>query len=125
MSKADQWVVIVVLAVLMIHVLVLIAGLVTNRLSYFAGIVNLIMGMSVLIYWVQKQLRIEYHIFEMREWMALLFEAAVAGISIYSIFAAQWTTGFRVLQYIFFGVHSLILILLLIFMLTFKMDRLF
>jgi len=125
MSKADQWVVILVLAVLMIHVFVLIAGLVTNRLSYFAGIVNLIMGMSVLIYWVQKQLRIEYHIFEMREWMVLLFEAAVAGISIYSILAVQWTTGFRVLQYIFFGVHSLILILLLIFMLTFKMDRLF
>jgi len=125
MSRADQWVVIFVLAVLMIHVLALIAGLVTNRLSYFAGIVNLIMGMSVLIYWVQKQLRIEYHIFEMREWMVLLFEAAVAGISIYSILAAQWTTGFRVLQYIFFGVHSLILILLLIFMLTFKMDRLF
>jgi hypothetical protein len=125
MSKADQWVVISVLAVLMIHGLVLIAGLITNRLSYFAGILNLIMGMSVLIYWIQKQLRIEYHIFEMREWVVLLFEAAVAGISIYSIFASQWTTGFRVLQYIFFGIHSVILILLLIFMLTFKMDRLF
>lgn len=125
MSKADQWVIIVVGSMLLIHVIVLIAGLATNMFPYFAGIVNTMIGMAVLVYWIQKQLRIEDPVYEMREWMVLLFEVAVAGISVYTIASRQWTTPLRVLLYVFFGIHLLALILLLIFMLTFKMKRLF
>ena len=125
MSKADQWVSIILWISILIHIIVLIVGLTTNKLSFLTTWINLIIGLSILLYWIQKQLRIEYHIFEMREWMVLGFELVVVGTSLYLISTKQWPGGIRVLAYIFFGLHLLVLILLAVFLLTFKMKRLF
>jgi hypothetical protein len=125
MSKADQWFTIALCACILIYVMVLIIGLTTHRLSFLSTLVNLITGLSILLYWIQKQLRIEYHIFEMREWAALSFEVIVFGISIYAIVTKQWTGGLRIFAYIFFGIHLLALLLMVIFVMTFKMKRLF
>ena len=125
MSKADQWLTIALWAGVLTHVMVLIIGLATSRFAFLATVINLIVGLSVLVYWVQKQLRIEYHIFEMREWLALGFEVVVVGTAVYSIATKQWTSGVRISHYIFFGIHLLALLLALVFALTFKMKRLF
>jgi hypothetical protein len=125
MSKADQWVTIALCACILTYGIVLIIGLTTHRFPFLSTLVNLITGLSILLYWVQKQLRIEYHIFEMREWAALLFEAIVVGISIYAIVTKQWTTGLRIFAYIFFGIHLFVLLAMVIFAMTFRMKRLF
>ena len=68
-----------------------------------------------MLCWIQKQVRIGYHVFEMREWMVLGFELVVVGTSLYLISTKQWTSGIRVLAYIFFGLHLLAFILLAVF----------
>jgi hypothetical protein len=108
-----------------VHLVVLIVGLTANRLSFLSAWTNLTIALSILLYWVQKQLRIEYHIFEIREWIVLGMEAVVAATSLYLIITKQWAGGVRILTYIFFGLHLLVLILMAIFALTFKMNRLF
>jgi hypothetical protein len=125
MNKADQWVNIAIWACILVHVVVLIVGLTSNRLSFLSSWINLIIAFSILLYWVQKQLRIEYHIFEIREWIVLGMEVVVAATSLYLIITKQWAGGVRILTYIFFGLHLLVLILMAIFALTFKMNRLF
>ena len=125
MNKADQWVNIVLWVCLLVHVVVLIVGLTSNRLSFLSAWINLIIALSILLYWVQKQLRIEYHIFELREWIVLGTEVVVAATSMYLIITKQWAGGVRILAYIFFGLHLLVLILMAVFALTFKMNRLF
>ncbi len=125
MNKADQWVNIVLWVCILVHVVVLIIGLTSNRLSFLSAWINLIVALSILLYWVQKQLRIEYHIFELREWIVLGMEVVVAAISMYLIVTKQWAGGVRILVYIFFGLHLLVLILMAVFALTFKMNRLF
>lgn len=125
MCKADQWVRIILWISILVHVIVLVVGLMASKLSFLTAWINLIVGTSILLYWIQKQLRIELHIFEMREWIVLGFELVVVGTSLYLIATKQWSGGVRVLQYIFFGFHLLALILLAVFLLTFKMKRLF
>lgn len=125
MSKADQLFTIVLWLSLAIHVTVLIVGLTTNKLPFLAAWMNLIVGLSVLCYWIQKHVRIEYHVFEMREWVVLGFEFFVAGTSLYLIANKQWHGAIRVLTYSFFGLHLVALILVAVFALTFKMNRLF
>ena len=125
MSKADQWVNITIWVCILVHVVVLIVGWTSNRLSFLSAWINLIVALSILLYWVQKQLRIEYHIFELREWIVLGMEVVVATTSMYLIITKQWAGGVRILAYIFFGLHLLVLILMAVFALTFKMNRLF
>lgn len=125
MSKADQWVSIILWISILIHIIVLIVGLTTNKITFLANWTNLVVGLSVLLYWLQKQLRIEYHIFEVREWIVLGIELVVVATSLYLMATKQWSSGIRVLVYIFFGLHLLTLILLAVFLLTFKMKRLF
>jgi hypothetical protein len=124
MSRADQWVNIALWTCLLVHIVVLIVGLTTHRLSFLAALLNLT-GLSIILYWVQKQWRIEYHIFEMREWAALGIEFVVIGVSLYLISNKQWHGGIRVLTYIFFGLHLVAFFLAAVFMLVFKMNRLF
>ena len=125
MNKADQWVNIVLWVCILAHVIVLIVGWTSNRLSFLSAWINLIIALSILLYWVQKQLRIEYHIFELREWIVLGTEVVVAATSMYLIITKQWAGGVRILAHIFFGLHLLVLILMAVFALTFKMNRLF
>jgi hypothetical protein len=125
MSRADLWVTIALWACLLVHVVVLIAGLTTHRLSFLTALLNLMVALSIILYWVQKQLRIEYHIFEMREWAALAFEVVVVGSSIYTLVTKQWTGGLRVFLYIFFGIHLFAFLAMVIFAMTFKLKRLF
>jgi hypothetical protein len=125
MNKPDQWTNIAIWVCILVHVVVLIVGLISNRLSFLSAWLNLIIALSILLYWVQKQLRIEYHIFEIREWIALGMEGVVAATSLYLIITKQWAGGVRILIYIFFGLHLLVSMLMAIFAPTFKMNRLF
>ena len=124
MSKSDQWVSITLVVLIIIHFSTWIIGFVTNKLSYLTALLNLVAGLSILLYWGQKQLRIQQHYIEPREIIVLSFELLVIGCTVYSFITKQWSNGIRIAQYIFFGIHLTALLLFLIFMLTFKMNRL-
>ena len=85
---------------------------------------NLVAGLSVLIYWVQKQLLIKQHLFGITEILALVFEMIVIASAIYFLVSKKAGNWVVILQYVFFGIHLLVLVLLFVFMLTFKMKRL-
>jgi len=125
MSRADQWVSVALWAFLLIHIVVLIVGLATHRIAFLACLLNLTVGLSILLYWVQEQWRIEYHIFEMREWMALAFEVIVVGSSVNMLVTKQWSGGLRIFLYIFFGIHLLAFLAMVVFAMMFKLKRLF
>lgn len=125
MSRSDQWVIIFAVTVALIHVAVLIIGSITHRLFYLMAIVNLISGSSIIIYWIQKQIRITQHISEGREMIVLGLEAIVVVVTAYSMASNQWNSWQKVFQYIVFGIHFILLLLFIIFILTFKMKRLF
>ncbi len=124
MSKSDQWINITVVVFILLHLSIWVVGLLTNKLSYLTACLNLVAGISIIVYWVQKQLRIDQHYIELREIIVLCFELLVVGCTLYSFITRQWDNGIRIAQYIFFGIHLAALLLFLIFMLTFKMNKL-
>jgi hypothetical protein len=124
MSNPDKVVIIIMLLLITIHLGVAVAGFITGRLLFLMTLLNLIAGLSIIIYWIQKQLRISQHIFEGREVLGLILELIVVGCGMYVLSKNHAVNFFKVLQYIFFSIHLLLLILALIFMLTFKMNKL-
>jgi hypothetical protein len=124
MSNPDKVVVIMMLLLITIHLGVAIAGFITGRLLFLMTILNLIAGLSIIIYWIQKQLRISQHIFDGKEVLGLLLELIVVACGIYVLSKNHAVTFFKAVQYSFFSIHLLLLIIGLIFMLTFKMNKL-
>lgn len=124
MSRSDQGVLFIALAAAGTHISAFIAGLVTNRLPYFMSILNLVCSLVLVLYWIQKQVRITQHIFETREMLVLGLEVTVVAVSVYSLASNNWNTSLKVFQYIVSGIHLLVLLAFILFMLTFKMKKL-
>ncbi len=124
MNKPDQWVIITLLLLIVLHLAIGITGRIYGRQLFFTTLLNLITGSSILIYWIQKQFRISQHIFEQREILALCLEGLLVMCAIYYFASGKTINYIRVIQYLFFGVHFLLLVAGLVFMLTFKMNRL-
>lgn len=125
MSKSDQWVNLLIIIFIMSYVLTLVIGYLTHRFASLAAIINISTGATVIIYWVVRQLQVQQHYFDNREILLLFFEGAVIVFGAIYIFSVQKNEGLKVMQSIFFGIHFLVLILGLVFMLTFKMTKLF
>jgi hypothetical protein len=126
MSKSDYWVNAILIFFILLHIIVLISGLITHKLLTYISVLNTISGLIVIIYWIQHQLRITQHIYETREMIFLGFETVLVAASIYSIVSNfhinHWV---RVIQYVFFSIQFVCLLLLLLIMLFFKMNKLF
>jgi hypothetical protein len=124
MSKPDQWVIITIGLLILLHLSVLAIGYFTARFAYLSAVQNAAAGVSIILYWAIRQLQIEQHTIETRELIVLLFEVVVIAAAVFYIGTSQRDSWLRVMQYIFFGIHLLALVLGLIFMLTFKMNKL-
>jgi hypothetical protein len=103
---------------------ILVIGYFTAKFTYLAAVLNAAAGISIILYWIIRQLQIEQHYFESREIIVLLFEVLVIAAAVFYIATSQKQNWLRVMQYIFFGIHLVTLLLGLIFMLTFKMKKL-
>jgi len=112
------------IVLIIIHFSVLAVGIKANRTGFYLSMSNLVAGLSVLIYWIQKQLRITQHLFGIIEILMLVFEIIVIASAIYFLVSKKVINSVVIMQYVFFGIHLLALVLLLVFMLTFKMKRL-
>lgn len=124
MSKSDQWVIIVIGLLILLYLSILIIGYFTGRFSYLSALLNAATGTSIVLYWAIRQLQIEQHIIETREIVVLLFEVLVIAGAVFYVAGNQKHNWLRVMQCIFFGIHLAVLLLGLIFMLTFKINKL-
>lgn len=125
MNTQDKWISISLGIVILIHLTVWVAGYFNNKLFSLISFLNLAFAISILAYWIINQLRIQQHTIELREVVVLIFEVMVAASALYNTISAGNYKSLRILQYIFFGLDITILIAALIFMLTFKITRLF
>jgi hypothetical protein len=125
MSRSDQWVNIAIVLCILVYLSILIFGYFTHKFAFLAAILNVATGASIIFYWVIRQLQIQQHYFDNREIMILLFEVVVIVIAAKYIFSIQKSQGFKVMQSVIYGIHFLMLILGLVFMLTFKITKLF
>jgi hypothetical protein len=124
MGKSDQWVLITVGFLILLHVSILAIGYFAGKLAYLAAIVNLAAGVSIILYWAIRQMQIEQHTVQTREMVVLLGEVLVISFAAFYIFSNQSGNWLKIVEYTFFGIHLFVLILGLIFMLTFKINRL-
>lgn len=124
MSKIDQWANLIIIGSIILYLAIGVIGIKGHKFAYLASIINVCTGGVILLYWVVRQIQITQHIFEMREILFLLFEVVVIACAIMFIMSSQRGSGLKVIQYIFYGIHFTVLILALIFMMTFKMNRL-
>ena len=124
MGRQDQYCIGILILLIVIHVAVLITGALSNRLLYLTSILNLAACLSIAVYWLQKQLVIEQHIFDLNEIIVLCFEVIVIGCTVYTMVSREPYYLLKLIQYIVFGIHLSALCFLLVFMLTFKMNRL-
>ena len=125
MNKTDLLVISMVVLIIFIHLSVVFIQFFSNKFLYLMPVINLVAGLIVFIYWTQKQLSIRQHFFDTREIMVLCFEAIVVGCAVYCIVHRQWNNWLKVLQYLFIAIHVSVLLLFLVFMLSFKMNKLF
>ena len=124
MNKTDQPVVIIMGLLLLLYLSVWAVGYFTGKLPYLIAGLNLATAACIILYWVVRQLKIKQHYFELREMMVLGAELAVIACAVYAITAGSKINWLKIVQYIVFAIHFLVLILGLIFMLTVKFNRL-
>jgi hypothetical protein len=125
MSISDKQMNMILILVIIIYLAVLVTGLWKHELVNYCSFLNAATGAAIIVYWVQKQIGITQHIVEAREIAVLCLEGLIAGMAIYAIFASPTPYWLKIMQYIIFGVHLSLLVLFLVFMLTFKMKKLF
>ena len=124
MSNKDHWIVAAVIGFILIYGMVFITGYLNGRLVLFTAITNIITGLAILIYWVQKAIRVQRLIIETREIIVIAAELLVTAVGIVVVLNAFNIKWLRFFNYLVFGVHLLVLLLFLLFMLTFKIKRL-
>jgi len=54
MSKPDNWIIFSVASLIAVHLAVLVIGLITKFFFYAATVLNLVLGLSVIIYLIQN-----------------------------------------------------------------------
>ena len=74
MSKSDQWASIAVVIFILVHLVILITGWIAGQTSLLIASANLIVGLGIVIYWLQHQLHIRQHTVETREIIVLSIE---------------------------------------------------
>lgn len=88
------------------------------------ALLNLLTSASLVICWITKQIKIKQHVREMREMIVVCLELIVIGCSVYATAAGRANGWLKNIQYVFLGVHLAVSVVGLVFMFTFKMNKL-
>jgi hypothetical protein len=125
MSRSDQWANILLELLVILYFSILIIGLIIRKLPVLIPLLNIAVALLIIVYWIQKQLRIDQHFIETRELVVLGIETLIIATATYFINTAHRYYWLKIIQYWVFGIHLALLLLFIVFMLTFKMNRLF
>ncbi len=125
MTISNRGLIATVVTFIVIYLLAIINDVVNSNQLIFILILNFSLSLVVLLYWIIKQLRIKIHYFELRELVVLSLEVVILVSSCFAIFQDVLPKWFQMIEYVFFGIQFIALILFLIFALTFRMKKLF
>ena len=125
MSPSNTQVKVITISFMLIYVSVFLISLRSYQQVKLISLLNFITSFSLLLYWIRKQLRITQHIYEMREMVLLGIEILFLGIAVFSFFIHEEGSWAVITAYVIFAIHFIVLILALVFMLTFKIKKLF
>jgi len=124
LSNQDHWIATAVIGFIGIYLMVFITGYLNGGLVLFTAITNIFAGLTLLIYWIQKAIRVQRLMLGTREIIVIAAELFVLAAGIFvvlNIFDSKWL---RFFNYLAFSIHLLALLLFLFFILTFKIKRL-
>ncbi len=120
----DQWVKITLVLVIIIYLAAWIIGYAAGNLLMLTSFLNLAMGLAVMGYNIVRKLQFSQQSIEGSEVIFFAFEILVIGCALYCIVTRSNHLLPKVIQYLFYGMHLSALILFLIFMLTFRINKL-
>ncbi|HTE12830.1 MAG TPA: hypothetical protein VK645_17745 [Chitinophagaceae bacterium] len=124
-KPGDRQVVIIIIGFLFLYAAVLITGVAMHQLLLHVAVMNTIAGSLIISYWVWDKLRPLQRMTEQREIIVLSIEGLFAAVSLYAVITNGLSYWLTVVQYIIFTLHAVLLLLFLVFMLTFKIKKLF
>ncbi|MHA4808058.1 hypothetical protein ACX0G9_08120 [Flavitalea flava] len=124
MGKTDQGVIVGLITIIVANVIVLGIGYYTKKMITLTAFLNFLTSGSFVIYWIAKQIKVQQHIFETRELVVVFLEFMVVGFSLYVIAASKPIGWIKNIQYVIWGIHLAVLLGGLVFMFTFKMNKL-
>jgi len=124
MGKSDQGVVIIMLLLIVLYLVIWTMGYFAQKLPLFIATLNIFTALVVVGYWAMRQLKIQQHYFDVREMTVLGIEIIICIAAIYSIASGNKYKLIIIIEYAVFGLHLLALVIVVIFMFTFKMTKL-
>jgi hypothetical protein len=124
MSKSDQGVVIIMLILILLYLAVWAIGYFANRLPRFVSILNIATALTLVGYWALRQLQIQQQHFELREMIVLGIEILILVAALYAIASGNKYKWITTMQYFVFGIHLLVMLIAVVFMFTFKLNKL-
>ena len=125
MSISNRLAITILVFLIIIQIATGVVGSILDETLTAITFINAFFSIAILIYRIQHEIRITQHSKDAREIIFLCFEVFVAAISIYTIAFAVTNMWIAVIQYVIYFCHLTALILLFIFMLTFKIKKLF
>jgi hypothetical protein len=125
MSKPDQFVVFILSCFILIQIAISIIGKLTGKFIVLVGISNLIIAFLFTGYWTVRYFQVQVQTFDIWITILLLAEISLILLTAYSMMVHYASHLIRFIQYSFFGFHLLASVSFLVFMLSFKMNRLF
>jgi hypothetical protein len=125
MKISDKQVKAVVVCCILVYLLTLFASEFILHTLFYLLFLNALSSALMIFYWVIRQLKITSHHFEMREMVVLALEFVAFIFSIYTMFTHPLTTTFIIVSYAIFTIHLLALLGFMIFVMTFKITKLF
>lgn len=125
MILSNRRLITLVIICILIYLLAFFSTLLNFSQLIFIITLNIITSFLLVFYWVFKQFRIKTHFYELREMAVLFFEILILVSSLYAIYLDVFPKWIAVIEYGFFVLHLIVLILCLIFILTFKIRKLF
>nr|WP_321231109.1 hypothetical protein [uncultured Psychroserpens sp.] len=121
----DINIIIAMIIVLICHLASIIVGYKMQKTALIISYLNTIIAIGVFIFWIISSLNIKQHNFEFRELFVIGLEACIFIFALYSIIGFHKKTYVKIINYIGFGIHLLVTVGMLYYILAFKFDRLF
>jgi hypothetical protein len=124
MNKSDQGVIAIMLLLVLLYLAVWAVGYFTHKLPFFITALNIAAALAIVGYWAIRQLQIQQHHIEIREMIVLGMELLIFVVAVYAIASGNKYKWITTMQYFVFAIHLLLLLLGLVFLFTFKMNKL-
>lgn len=114
-----------IIAGIVIYISTVLFTVITGYNIIYVAALNAASSLSLLLYWIRKQLLISRHYYDFAELFILSSEVLFFALAAYAIFFDSPGKWLSVIQFGIIGIHFAVLVFFLIFSLTFKVKKLF